>query len=77
MNHTSVKGDNVSRKIHGNPYLSRPVGTNKPPRMRERVAVKGASIASDPRHSDQAWHYAAAAGIFVKVADLYDNRKKR
>jgi len=68
----------MSRTIHGNPYLSRPVGSHKPPQMRERVAVKAVSISNaDPRHSDPAWHYASVAKIFVRVEDLYDNRKKR
>lgn len=70
----------MAHAIHGNPYLSRPVGTNKPPRLvRERVVAKevvGISNA-DPRHNDPSWHYAPAAGIFIKVSDLYDNRKKR
>jgi len=69
----------MSRTIHGNPSLSRPVGTNKPYRLvRPKVAAKTVSISNrDPRHEDPNWHWAAAAGIFVRVADLYDNRKKR
>jgi hypothetical protein len=69
----------MSRTIHGNPSLSRPVGSKMPYRLltRERVVAKPVSIASDPRATDPNWHYAPAAGIWIRTADLYDNRKKR
>lgn len=63
-------------RIRGNAYLSRPVGSNEPPRMRRdrRIVEREVSIGSMP--ATTRLHHAKVSGQWFDVSELYDNRKR-
>jgi hypothetical protein len=61
--------------MRGNAYLSRPVGSKGPFRLKERqIAIK--SVVYIGQHEPTA-HYASAAKKFIPAEELYVPRKQR
>lgn len=61
--------------MRGNAYLSRPVGSKEPPRLKlpGRIAIKPVYIG---QHAPTT-HYATASKKFIPAEELYVPRKQR